>query len=140
MCVGLDSSSPLATSCRPGALWGPSVPLQPFQYLSVHAVETFTHTEGLSFERLRKTAAPSVGGASWKACVRNSCVLLEAPLLYTEVSGRSLPASLNLSSVGVQDLSRAWAAAQNANSGGRKRLLAELKMKINLKNRSPLKK
>lgn len=48
-----------------------------------------------------------------------------------------MPASLNISSVAIQDLPRAWAAAQNVNSGGRKRLLAELKMKINLEGSSP---
>lgn len=57
--------------------------------------------------------------------------------LCTEVSRRNFPASLNISSVGIQDLPHAWAAAQNVNSGGRKRLLAELKMKINLEELAP---
>lgn len=57
--------------------------------------------------------------------------------LYAEVSRRSLPASLNISSVGIQDLPRVWAAAQNVNSGGSKRLLAELSMKINLEESAP---
>lgn len=54
----------------------------------------------------------------------HECFLKVLCLVYTEVS-------LNLSSAGVEDILRAQAAAQNANSGGRKRLLAELKMKIN---------
>lgn len=53
----------------------------PLQYLSVRAVQTLARSEGLSFEDLSKTAALGVCGISQKACVRNSCVLLEAPLL-----------------------------------------------------------
>lgn len=71
--------------------------------------------------------------ASPEAHIRNSHVLLEAPVLGSTLKTRSSPSSLNLSSVGVQDISRSWAAAQNVTSEGRKRLLAELKMKTNWK-------
>lgn len=60
-------------------------------------------------------------------------MLLEAPVLGSTLKTQSSPSSLNLSSVGVQDISRSWAAAQNVTSEGRKRLLAELKMKTNWK-------
>lgn len=107
----------------------------PLQYLPVHAVQTLAHAEGFSFEDLRKTAAPGVGAAWQKVCAWAS--QSSFAWLYTEVSRRSSPTSLNISSVGIQDLPRAWAAAQNVNSGGRKRLLAELKMKINLQELEP---
>lgn len=98
--VGL--TLPIATSSCPGVPGAPSVPSQPLQD---HIIQTLSRSEGLSFEDLRKMLCWMFCGISQKAqeiaCVSWSSFAWQC----TEVS-RSSPASLNLSSVGAQDLSR----------------------------------
>lgn len=58
-------------------------------------------------------------------------MFLEAPLLGNTLKSPEVHPPPSTSRLSVCRISRARAAAQNTNSGGRKRLLAGLKMKIN---------